>query len=145
MEDILLTKLEGFCPLESFKMGSQDKPFMNAELKWLHRKKGREYNKKGKTPKYDRLASLFEQKYKAASQHYIRSKIDGLKETKPGKAYKLLKDMGAQPGDCTDSKSFLLPSHEIFPPWSLLNVLLTTLQVSARNTYQSILTLFQIE
>ena len=29
--------------------------------------------------------------------------MDSLKETQPGKAYKILKDMGAQPGDCTDN------------------------------------------
>ena len=95
LEDTLLIKLDEFCPQESFKLGSQDKPFMNAELKVLRRRKGREYAKKGKSVKYDKLSTMFEQKYKAAAQHYLRSKVDGLKEAKPGKAYKLLKDMGA--------------------------------------------------
>ena len=42
----------------------------------------------------------------------MRTKIDDLKETAPGKAYKILKNMGAQPGDCTDSQLFSLPNHQ---------------------------------
>ena len=41
----------------------------------------------------------------------MRSKIDGLKEAKPGKAFGILKSMGAQPGDCTDSQTLTLPTH----------------------------------
>ena len=37
--------------------------------------------------------------------------VDSLMETNPGRAYSTLKRMGAQPGDCTDSSSFSLPSH----------------------------------
>ena len=58
------------------------------------------------------MSRKFEAKYKAAAQHYMRSKIDALKETKPGKAFKILKDMGAQPGDCTDNHGFTLPSYQ---------------------------------
>ena len=32
-------------------------------------------------------------------------------DSNPGKAYSTLKRMGAQPGDCTDSNTFSLPSH----------------------------------
>ena len=39
--------------------------------------------------------------------------MDSLKDTQPGKAYKILKDMGAQPGDCTDSHTFTLPNHQL--------------------------------
>ena len=41
----------------------------------------------------------------------MRDKIDGLKEAEPGKAYKILKNLGAQPGDCDDSQTFSLPGH----------------------------------
>ena len=33
-------------------------------------------------------------------------------ECQPGRAYKVLKTMGAQPGDCTDSNTFTLAQHE---------------------------------
>ena len=34
-----------------------------------------------------------------------------MKIAEPGKAYRILKNMGAQPGDCTDSNNFTLPEH----------------------------------
>ena len=58
------------------------------------------------------MSRKFQTKYKAAAQHYMRSTNDALKETKPGKAFKILKNMGAQPGDCTDNHGFNLPSHQ---------------------------------
>ena len=38
--------------------------------------------------------------------------MDALKQTKPCKAYAVLKSMGVQPGDCTDDLNFTLPSHQ---------------------------------
>ena len=69
--------------------------------------------KNGKTEKYKQLSRRFEAKYKTAAEHYMRQKIDSLKESKPGKDFKILKDMGAQPGDCTDNHGFTLPSHQM--------------------------------
>ena len=74
--------------------------------------KSRENNKKGKSAKYDKLAAEFSTKYKAAAGRYIRNKVDGLKESQPGKAYGILKTMGAQPGDCSDDNTFTLPNHQ---------------------------------
>ena len=42
----------------------------------------------------------------------MRSKVDNLKEAKPGKAFAVLKSMGAQPGDCSDDMTFSLPNHQ---------------------------------
>ena len=90
----------------------QDKPFINKELKTLNRQKQREYNKKGKSAKYEKLAAEFSRKYKAAAKRYIRNKVDELKEAEPGKAFGVLKSMGAQPGDCSEEMTFTLPSHQ---------------------------------
>ena len=35
-----------------------------------------------------------------------------MKETDPGHAYRILKKMGAQPGDCSETNTFTLPNHE---------------------------------
>ena len=35
-----------------------------------------------------------------------------MKESNPGKAFSVLKSMGAQPGDCTDDHTFTLPGHQ---------------------------------
>ena len=111
LENLLMDNLDKFCPEKKVKVGPQDKPFINSELKQLSRRRQREYTRRGKTAKYDQLAALFDEKYKAAAKLHLRTKVDALKETKPGKAYKILKDMGVQPGDCTDSHTFTLPSH----------------------------------
>ena len=93
------------------RISPQDKPFINWELKKLDRQKQREYTKKGKSAKYKKLASKFDTEYKAAAQRYMRIKVDNLKEAKPGKAFGILKSMGAQPGDCADDGTFSLPQH----------------------------------
>ena len=36
---------------------------------------------------------------------------EALKDTNPGQAYRILKRLGAQPGDCTDNNTFKLPGH----------------------------------
>ena len=62
--------------------------------------------------KYKKLAKEFEQKYKAEAKKYLSKNVDDLMECKPRQAYNVLKKMGAQPGDCIDSNTFTLPSHE---------------------------------
>ena len=93
------------------KVGSQDKPWVSAEIKKLHRLKHREYIKKGQSQKYKALQQEFKTKYKAAAKKYMQKNVDALKETNPGQAHAILKRMGAQPGDCTDSNTFTLPEH----------------------------------
>ena len=93
------------------RVGSQDKPFINKELKDISRRKQREYVKKGKSAKYKKLEADFTMKYKAAAKRFIRTKVDDLKDAQPGKAFSVLKAMGAQPGDCTDDQTFSLPGH----------------------------------
>ena len=108
----MVSQLDRLCPMKEGKVGSQDKAWVSQEIKQIKRRKQREWVKRGKTEKYKQLSKQFDEKYNAAAKHYLRSKIDALKEAKPGKAFKILKDMGAQPGDCTDNHSFSLPSHQ---------------------------------
>ena len=112
VESILKYNLDRYCPEETMKVGSQDKAWVNSELKKLHRLRSREYLKRGQTAKYESLARQFETKYKVEAQKYMQKNVESLKETNPGRAYSTLKRMGAQPGDCTDSNYFSLLSHE---------------------------------
>jgi hypothetical protein len=111
-EKLLMKNLDRFCPEKSMKLSSQDQPFITKELKTLDRQKSREYVKRGKTVKYQNLAKQFRAKYKVELEKYLRKNMDTLMESKPGQAYKVLKKMGAQPGDCIDENTFTLPSHE---------------------------------
>ena len=111
LQNILLTKLDETCPVKTMKIGPQDKPFINLELKKLNRRKQREWIRKGKSDKYKKLAAKFKKEYRSAAERYIRNKVDDLKEAQPGKAFRILKSMGAQPGDCCDGGTFSLPNH----------------------------------
>ena len=56
LQDILMSKLDELCPLQTMRISAQDKPFINRELKVLNRRKQREYVKNGKSAKYKKLA-----------------------------------------------------------------------------------------
>ena len=109
-------KLDEVFPQKVTKLGIQDTPFMNSELKKLKRKRMREYRLKGKSARYERLKAEFEDKFKKAGHKFLRKNIDRLKETNPSQAYNILKKMGAQPGDIDESNTFTLPGHEDLSP-----------------------------
>ena len=58
------------------------------------------------------MAEELKNKYKSAAEKFLRRKIETLKSTKPGQAFKVLKSMGAQPGECTEDRTFTLPTHQ---------------------------------
>ena len=111
-EQLISDQLDLFCPEKELKLGSQDKPFISADLKKLARQKSREYSKHGKSERYKSLDKLFKSKYKSESAKYLQKNLDALKDTNPGKAFNILKRMGSMPGDCIDGNTFTLPSHE---------------------------------
>ena len=71
----------------------------------------REYQKNGKSTKYQKLNEEFCKKYKSAASKFMNRKIEALKENKPGQVFRILKSMGAQPGECTEDRTFTLQSH----------------------------------
>ena len=111
-EQLLNANLNKYCPQQEMKISSKDKPFINAELKKINRRKKREYQKRGKTTKYFELKKQFDVKFREAAEKYLNKYMDELREAKPGQAFGVLKRLGAQPGDCTDSNTFSLPVHE---------------------------------
>ena len=65
-----------------------------------------------KVEKNKKLSDLFEAKYKAEAEKFLTTNLEALTDSKPGQAFNILKKMGSQPGDCIDSNTFSLPSHE---------------------------------
>ena len=120
-ENLMTHKLNAIFPTKTTKLASEDKPFMNSELKALKRKRMREYQVNGKSPKYHRLKSEFDKKFKKAGEAFLRKNIDSLKETNLGQAYTILKRMGAQPGDYNENSIFTLPNHENLTPLEVAN------------------------
>ena len=111
-ERLTQEKLNQFCPEKTMKISSQDKVWITEELKKIHRLKSREYIKHGKSVKYKSLSKEFLTKFKLESQKYMQKQMNELKETNPGRAFRILKKMGAMPGDCSGNNNFTLPGHE---------------------------------
>ena len=111
MELLLFDKLNNICPEKTMKIGCKDKPFITAELKILHRRKNREYCKRGKSAKYMSLKKKFDELYKVEAKEYMKKTVGELKQSNPSKMYSILKRLGARPGDIDDGSSFSLPAH----------------------------------
>ena len=111
LDNILMQKLNLYCPIKQIKLSSQDKPYITSDIKKISRQKMREYTKHGKTDKYFNLKYDLKNRLKNASSKFVNNSVEALKLTKPGQFYKMLKKLGAQPGECVDSV-FTLPAHE---------------------------------
>ena len=109
LDNLLSDNLNKFCPVQELKLSTHD---ITKELKQLDKQKKREYFKKGKSQKYLKLKALFDKKYKSAAQNYLNKNLDNLREAEPGKAFNILKRLGAKPGEGTDTGTFSLPNHE---------------------------------
>ena len=116
LENLLSEKVNTFFPIKSFKLSSYDKPFVTKELKKIDRMRSREFKKHGKSLKYNNLKKQFEKCYKKAASKYLQKSLDALADSKPGKAFRILKSLGPHPEDSTDNCHFVLPSHEDLPP-----------------------------
>ena len=113
LHEILNKVLDECCPTKTVRIRPQvDKPFITKELKTLDRQRKREYRKHRKSEKYINLNHLYEAKYKKASKDYLDKMMLELEDANPSKANKLLKRLGAQPGDSNDDDGFTLPEHE---------------------------------
>ena len=95
---------------KTVRISNKDKPFITKELKTLDRKKKKEWTKHGRSDKFLKLQKEFKTKYKKAAAEHLKKYVSDLKKENPGKAFRTLKAMGAQPGDC-DSAQFTLGSH----------------------------------
>ena len=110
-EKTLMKKLDDILPQKSVKVSSKDKSYITADLKKLDRLKKREYRKHGRSEKYLKLKAKFELKLGQAAADHLEKNVRSLRESDPGKAYSILKRMGAQPGDIMDDGVFTLTEH----------------------------------
>ena len=111
-ESAMYEKLDIIFPLKTVKINPNiDVPFYTKELKDLDRKVKREYKRHFKSQKYQRLKVLYDEKYSKAANAYLEKNVRSLKEEDPGKAYRSLKKMASQPGDCLEEGTFTLQTH----------------------------------
>ena len=110
LDALLIDKLDLICPKKVIKLSNKDKHFVTTEMKKIDRQRNREYLKRGKTIKYYNLKKDFEKVYKSEASKYLNKNIESLSSCNPGRAFKILKRLGAQPG--TEDEGFILPGHE---------------------------------
>ena len=111
LQALLLDKLDKSCPSKTVKLRTEDKPYITKDIKVLDRQRMREYSKHGKSLRFYELKERYDKKLRAAAQDFLDKSIRTLMESAPGKAYSLLKRLGAQPGDRIDACSFEIPEH----------------------------------
>ena len=97
MESKLMEYLESCLPQKKLKLSSFEKPWISYELKYLDRRKKREYSKNGRSEKFLFLKAKFDKKYKEAARRYINKNVSELKITNPSKAFKIFEKNESPP------------------------------------------------
>ena len=89
---------------------SEDSPWFNEKLRQLKRQRLREYNHHGRSEKYLKMATNFDELFKSERSKYLEKIQREVTEGKRGSTYPTLKRLGLQPGGTTHG-GFQLPLH----------------------------------
>ena len=109
---LLLDIRETHLPQKVVKLRSTDKLFLTNELKIIDRKRKREYARRVKSDKFKELKNRFDTLYAKVSKDFLKRNVDSLAKVKPGKAHKILKKLGAKPGEDRDSTEYEIPEFK---------------------------------
>ena len=91
LQNMVLEKLDEFCPTKIRRISNDDQPWFTENLRKLHRKKRREYNRNRKSRRYRRLQKLFESRQKEDKVKFKKRMIDDVMQAKSGQWYSKLK------------------------------------------------------
>ena len=91
----LREKLEKHFPTKTVRISNLDKKWFNPSLKILHRKVQREFYKHRQSPKWKRMKNKFKKLKRKAVKSFYSNFISDLKQSEPGKWYKMAKRIGA--------------------------------------------------
>ena len=93
LHKIILEKVDLYLPQKKRKIAIDDQPWYTNELKFIKRKKAREFRKNRKSIKYIILNEKYENKLKKARQIYKKSRIDDVLSSNDRQWYSKLKRM----------------------------------------------------
>ena len=93
-QNMIKEKLDEFLPTKMIKICSEDKPWINQQLKNLDRKCKREFFKHWKSEKWINLRQHFEEKCQKAKEDYYENTVEDLKSANPSQWYSKVKRMG---------------------------------------------------
>ena len=102
--------LDTFCPQKQIFSRPDDNPFITEDMKILKRNIMREYEKRGKSPKYCNLKDSFQQKKEKEIVKYTEKVLDDVKNGNRQSTYSALRKLGVRPGD-QSCNTFNLPAH----------------------------------
>ena len=97
-------------PTVTVRTNSQDLPFITDQLKKLARRKKQEYKRHGRTQKYRKLNEEYKAMFKIEANRYVEKNVREIQNSQPGRAARILKQLGAAPGD-QQTKDFTLTNH----------------------------------
>ena len=97
-------------PIKNLTVTDSDQPWITSDLKKLKRSRQREYERHGKSVKYNNLKNSFIEKQVEAVEKYTNKVIKEVTEGNKTSSYKALRKLGVRLGDTQDDL-FVLPEH----------------------------------
>ena len=110
--NLLLETRETHLPEKVITLRPTDKAFITNEMKTIDRMREKEYARRGKSVRFHLLKNKFDTLFAKASKVFLTKNVDMLVMTKPGKAHRVLRKMGARPGEDLDSTEYVLPQFK---------------------------------
>ena len=95
LQNKLLQKLDEYLPQKLFKIRSDDREWINDEIKCLDRKRKREYSKRKKSQKWEKLSKEFHEKCQKAKNDYAQNIVNDLKSSDVSQWYSKIKRMSS--------------------------------------------------
>ena len=93
LQNTLFSKYVEYFPEKTRIISSDDQPFYTQKLFKLKRRKAREFNKRRKSNKWEKMNSEYEAELSNAKTNFYKTKIKDLKKANPAKWYKELKKL----------------------------------------------------
>ena len=76
LHNMVLDKLDEFCPEKTRMISDDDKPWFSEQLKRLARKKARLFRKSRSSKKYKRIQAIYKEKKSEAKKNFKKNMID---------------------------------------------------------------------
>ena len=95
-QEILMKQFYETFPLKTFKVCSEDKPWITRTLKLMDRKQKREFSKNQNSPKWQNMNQIFEERCAVEKSNYYKNIVKDLKTSKPRQWYSKVKRMSGK-------------------------------------------------
>ena len=91
LNQMVLEKLDEFCPEKARKISSDDEPWFSDQLKRLDRRRRRQFRLNRRSRKYKKLQRLFKRKVSKVKRLFKKKFIDDVMNARDGQWYSKLK------------------------------------------------------